>query len=844
MTRTLLLLALAGCNSYVPGIPLVEVQPSSPTTEDDLHAVLTSPAEDADGNAIVYAYQWSRDGVPVDGMAGPVVPAAQTQRGERWSVRVHALDGSHRGEPVVAEVEVQNAVPAAWARVSPTDPTTADTLYCQTASVDADGDALSWSYAWYVNDQAVSSEETLTYAHFAAGDDVRCVAVADDGTDESEPAGSTAVTPRNGPPIITIRFDSEVPKTETVLGVRIDVVEPDGDSRYHEHTWLVDDQPLVHAGYSLDGAEWFDRDQVVSVVVSALDGHGNQSTQRADVTVVNTPPEAPELSITPAGARQGDDLQCVVGNASKADADGDRVNYVFTWTLDGVETTAGSTGTYVGDSVVADYVGTGDEWACSAMAFDGQDYGEEAVATVGPIGVSNLPDTRDSLLYGNLQGDGLGKAVAGVGDVNGDGFDDLLAGAPDAEVAGLDIGSAYLFLGPIEGSYGATYADFELLGGGTGGEATGGTLAGIGDLNQDGYDDFAVSAVGFDGGGPELTTEDSGVVYLFYGPVTGLAVMAEADALLFGEIAGDRSGQAVAGLGDFNPGGLLELAVGAPGSDHRGESAGKVYLLTGPLTGTVRLGEVATQLYGAAAGDFAGDAVDCAGDVDGDGTPDLLVGANGDTEGGTPNAGAAFLFFGPLTSERELRFADVKLVGEAAEDFAGAWVSGDLDLDGDGYADVAVGANREHTNGVDAGAVYLVHGPVSGTESLAHADVKLLGEAAGDKAGLVVDGIGDLDGDGLDELIITAPYADDVERDAGAVYLVTAAELEAGTMELGDAVQKLVGAAPEHYVGWSASAAGDIDGDGLPDVAVGAPGEAHGGTAAGGVFLLLGESLR
>jgi FG-GAP repeat len=834
---------LLGCNRFEPGVPIVTIEPASPTTEDDLVAVTTAEAGDVDGDPLVYRYQWTRDGVPVDGMRSATVPADQTTKGETWEVHVQARDGEHTGENVVASVDISNALPQAWARISPEAPTTADTLTCQTASIDLDGDELTWSYAWYNDGVLVSRDETIDHSSFDQGDVVYCDALPNDGSENGYPASSASVTLVNGPPIATITFDEESPKTDTLLGASVDVIDPDDDTLYFEHVWLVDGQPLLHGGLSLDGATWFDRDQVVSLAVGARDALGNQSATSASLTVVNSPPETPVLSLDPDPARRDDDLRCVVENSDSADADGDAVNYTFTWTLDDVETTAGSTGTYAGDTVLTTYIDTGDDWACSVVAFDGEEYSAAGEATMDPVGVASLDDANTAAIYGRSEGDGFGTAVAGAGDVNADGFADLLVGAPNVEIGSAALGKAYLFLGPVEGSFDSSYADLEIVGAGTGGELTGGVVAGVGDLNRDGYDDIAVAASGFEVMSGTTEVEDAGVVLVYFGPLSGNVANANADAQIFGTASFDAVARAIVGVGDLTGGVYQDLLIGVPFADGRAPESGATYLLSGPVTGSIPLDQVPLTFAGAEGGDYSGDAADLAGDMNGDGIDDLVIGANGDTEGGTPNAGAAFVFFGPHSAERELRFADAKLVGEAAEDFAGAWLSGDLDLDADGYADLAVGANRESTNGDEAGAVYLVHGPVTGTISLALADSKLLGEAAGDHAGVVVDSIGDIDADGLDDLFVTASLFDSSANDAGAVYIVLGADVESGSNELSVAMSKLLGTANQQYAGASASKAGDVDGDGVPDLLVGAPGDSGGAPGAGAAFLIGGASL-
>jgi hypothetical protein len=150
-----------------------------------------------------------------------------------------------------------------------------------------------------------------------------------------------------------------------------------------------------------------------------------------------------------------------------------------------------------------------------------------------------------------------------------------------------------------------------------------------------------------------------------------------------------------------------------------------------------------------------------AGDVDGDGHNDVLIGA---ARGGTDRSGAAYLILGPVTGTLGLSSADAKLLGEGERERAGYSVSGAGDVDSDGFDDLLIGAYGNAEGGSDAGAAYVVLSPVTGTVDLSQADVKLVGEDSWHYAGISVAGGGDVDADGHDDLLVGAAR--------GAVYLV------------------------------------------------------------------------
>ena len=334
-----------------------------------------------------------------------------------------------------------------------------------------------------------------------------------------------------------------------------------------------------------------------------------------------------------------------------------------------------------------------------------------------------------------------------------------------------------------------------------------------GDVDADGYDDLLVGADG------------NGIAYLVRGPVSGTLDLSRADAEL-GDEGTSHYGIGVAGVGDTNSDGFDDLLVGVGGTG--------AYLFLGPVRRSMGFSLADAQMLQESSLTYTGFSVAGAGDVDGDGNDDILVGAPAYTYYG--DEGAAYLVLGPVTGNFELSLADAKLVGETSNPHAGGCVAGPGDVNGDGLDDLLVGAAYHYAGpSTLVGAAYLVMGPVSGEVSLSSADATFSGEAAGDFAGISVSGAGDLDGDGLDDLLVGAPGP---HSGTGSAYLILGPT--SGSMSLAYADGELVAESGGDYAGWSVSGAGDVDGDGVLEWMVGAQQENSGGTSSGAAYVVSG----
>ena len=443
-------------------------------------------------------------------------------------------------------------------------------------------------------------------------------------------------------------------------------------------------------------------------------------------------------------------------------------------------------------------------------------------------GVDNNCDTLTdpcavfAVLAAEAGGDEAGYALCAAGDVTGDGVLDILVGAPYQDSAATGAGAAYIVAGPVTGD--VSLADALRLDGVAVGDAAGWSLGAGADLDGDGYTDLLVGAYRAD-----ASSGETGGAYLLSGPLTAGGSLSAGLALM-GESVGDVAGWQVALGGDVDQDGQADLLIAAPEAASR---AGRVYLLAGPVTTSMRLWGAALTLEGESAGDAAGYAAAFAGDVDGDGGTDLVVGAPSHSSGGYE--GAAYIFFGDdgLTGSVSLGDADGTWIGTSGGDQAGLAVAALGDLDGDGYGDLLVGAPGSDGGASESGAAYLILGPASGENDLADAAARLEGVQEDDAAGSSLAAAGDVDGDGYGDLLVGAPGSDHTASGAGAAYLVLGPV--SGLWSLGAVDAVAYGLAAGDALG-TAVAGADLDADGWGDLLLAAPNEVGGGT----VWLLPG----
>jgi len=383
----------------------------------------------------------------------------------------------------------------------------------------------------------------------------------------------------------------------------------------------------------------------------------------------------------------------------------------------------------------------------------------------GPVTQTESLANAAGIIIGETSGDAVGTSVAGAGDTNGDSIPDIVVGAWGNYEGGSYAGAAYLVTGPVTGAIALDDVEAKLIGEHAG-DSAGYDVAGGGDINGDGLMDILVGAHN-----ATIDGYKTGSVYVSLGPLTNERSLEYVDAQLIGSDDGDAVGYSIDLAEDIDGDGLDDIIVGAYGADIGGDGSGAVYVVLGPASGISPLEEADHIFVGTAEGEHAGVSVAYAGDCNGDGQGDLIIGAP-DEDSASTNAGVAYLIVDPESATLNLEESTARLIGEQEGDRLGSAVSSGGDVDGDGRSEIMAGAPRQDAGGTNAGAAYLLFGPISGNVDLTEADVKFIGENEGDGAGDSTAGAGDVNGDGLGDLLVGAPSESTNGDDAGSAYIL------------------------------------------------------------------------
>jgi hypothetical protein len=439
--------------------------------------------------------------------------------------------------------------------------------------------------------------------------------------------------------------------------------------------------------------------------------------------------------------------------------------------------------------------------------------------------------TADHRLTGTDSSDGFGIAIA-LGDFDGDGTGDLSIGMKGYSSPERSAGAAAVWYGPFGASGIATDSADAVVTGYASSTMLGGVLA-AGDHDGDGADDLVANAYRF-----SSTSGAAGAGWLVYGGsrLTSGEVDATSGVASFtGVVEGDNLAYSAGAGGDLDGDGTEELVLGAPTNGGAGPLAGAAYLYYGSATrrsGSTSADAADATVQGVAANAWLGASVSFVRDMDGDGLDELLLGTNT-----AETAGAAYLFLGattPLTGTTSASTADATYRGRTSSaDNAGAGVYGLTDVTGDGYGDAGV-----YGSGYDSGTGALwVFGGGASLSTIAVAT--LYGSAVSDAFGAAANSPGDLDGDGTNDLLVSAAgdeRADPAEGASSLWYGPVSGSLAASTADV-----VFLSATDNGYFGRGLPArAGDVTGDGTPDIVIGDYGSDLFDRNAGAAYLWAG----
>ena len=411
-------------------------------------------------------------------------------------------------------------------------------------------------------------------------------------------------------------------------------------------------------------------------------------------------------------------------------------------------------------------------------------------------GVNPVPVHR---LERNVNFAHFGRSIAGAGDVNGDGYSDVIIGAPDFLNVNTDAGTAFVYWGSAAALGAGLNPGFDqqLFGSTLLDGSFGWSVTCAGDLNADGFSDVAVGAYYDNVGGPN----QEGTVWVFHG--SGAGVNTVAAVVLQNNISVGWLGRAVSTAGDMNGDGYGDLLVGAPLSEIGQADEGLAYLYFGSPTGIGATANMTFQLDNAGAN--LGESVYIAGDVNGDGYSDIILGAR---IYGTSGA-AAIYHGGPYAVNPT---ASGTRPGGLVNAQLGRSIAQAGDVNGDGYADVLVGAPQADNGQVGEGLVYVHMGSAIGLNMTPA--LTLDANIANAQFGSSVATAGDVNGDGYADVIVGAPLSGGV----GRAYLYMGAP---GGLSVAPA--RTYTGAGAWRMGYSVGTAGDVNADGYSEVLIGAP---------------------
>ncbi|MGQ9919430.1 MAG: PASTA domain-containing protein, partial [Bryobacteraceae bacterium] len=415
----------------------------------------------------------------------------------------------------------------------------------------------------------------------------------------------------------------------------------------------------------------------------------------------------------------------------------------------------------------------------------------------------------------------FGHSVMAAGDVNGDGYSDVIVSAPYYDSGQINAGRAYVYYGSAAGllvtpawtaESDQAYAYF------------GWSVAPAGDVNGDGYSDVIVGARYYTNG-----QTNEGGVFVYHGSAAGLFLTP--DWVAEGNQNSAQFGSSVAAAGDVNGDGYSDVIIGAYSYDNGQNEEGRAFVYQGSPVGLSSAPDWTAESDQNSA--QFGWSVASAGDVNGDGYSDVIIGARY-FDNGEANEGRAYVFHGSPSGLSAV--PDWTAESDQASALFGAAVASAGDVNGDGYSDVIVGAYNCDSGQSDEGRAYVFHGSPSGLSAVP--DWTAEGNQDSAQFGWSVASAGDVNGDGYGDVLIGAPYYDNGESNEGRAYLYLGSPAGLSLNPDWTAESNQVDA----LFGWSVATAGDVNGDSYSDIIIGANAYDYGQTDEGHAWLYHGNA--
>ena len=372
--------ALSACRPDAPVIT-ANLEPELAGTDDTLSVVIDKPED------VEVQVRWFLDGMEQLDLTAWDVPSTETAKGQEWMVIALALQGERECRPAWDATIIANSPPVASVQISPEYPQPGDELLTVTTATDADDDPVTYAYAW-----AMNGENQVSYTRDQLPDGVTqlgetwTVTVTPKDPDDRGALTSDSVIIGSGdsvPEIYSVHLSPDPAYTNSTLSAE---VEASVATTSFTYTWVVNYVAVLSGPDAFLAGDWFVKHDNVSVRVLGTDGFVTTSEMSSEtLSIHNSPPGAPGVSISPEAPDQGvDTLICTLDVAS-TDADGDIPSYRFSWTAGEVGDNADgfATTTHIkNDTIPAESTSKYDVWTCTVTPYDGETWGTPASVVV------------------------------------------------------------------------------------------------------------------------------------------------------------------------------------------------------------------------------------------------------------------------------------------------------------------------------------------------------------------------------------------------------------------------------------------------------------------------------